>query len=104
VICQADGQTQLPDEYHPFLRPFIVYSNGTKEIPDDFTYGSPECEGFGTHGHTVASAENDGRDGFSGRSTTPGETTLPKGRRYRPSRRVEKRRSWSWGPSWMWIP
>jgi hypothetical protein len=50
VICQVDDQTELPDEYHPFLRPFIVYSNGTREFPDDFTYGSPECEGFGSGG------------------------------------------------------
>jgi hypothetical protein len=67
VICQIDDQTQLPDDYHPFLRPFIVYSDGTKEFPEDFSYGSPECEGFTSHGHTVASAENAGSDGFLGR-------------------------------------
>ena len=37
----------IPEDLHPFLRPFIVYSDGSTTLPVDFSIGAPECEGYG---------------------------------------------------------
>jgi len=59
TICQIpldDGTAPgyVPEEFHPYLRPFIVYANGTTVLPEDFYYGVAECEGFDPHAHMAS--------------------------------------------------
>ncbi|MGD2121212.1 MAG: filamin/ABP280 repeat domain-containing protein [Gemmatimonadota bacterium] len=63
VICQErydpDMANGIPDDLHHQLRPFIVYSNGETVLPgrDEYSFGAPECEGFGSHLHSTAAAD-----------------------------------------------
>lgn len=71
TICQVEDPNILSEEDHEnglnfFLRPFIVWADGTTELPENYTYGVPECEGFDPnflHGHT-ASADGTGSGVF----------------------------------------
>ncbi len=50
TICQdLDFLATVPESLHPFLRPFIVYSDGTTVLPGEGEYsvGAAECEGYG---------------------------------------------------------
>lgn len=48
VICQVEaGPGAVPEDLHPQLRPFIVYPDGTTELPEQFSFGAPECEALG---------------------------------------------------------
>jgi hypothetical protein len=65
VICQVEvGPGAIPEELHSQLRPFIVYSNGTTVLPEDYSFGAPECEDFGSH---TAAAGHAGEEGILGR-------------------------------------
>ncbi|MFO8174029.1 MAG: filamin/ABP280 repeat domain-containing protein [Longimicrobiales bacterium] len=59
AFCQVDDEGDpgfVPEELHPFLRPFIVYADGTTVLPEDYSYGVPECEGFTSHDHLASAA------------------------------------------------
>mgnify|MGYP006277675279 CR=1 FL=1 len=57
VICQVDdGQDAVPETLHPFLRPFIHFADGNTVLPEQYTYGAPECETLGSGSQTAAPA------------------------------------------------
>jgi hypothetical protein len=66
VICQAPVVSGgIPEELHDQLRPFIVYANGETVLPgrDEYSFGAPECEGFGSHPHTASSTSGENPGG-----------------------------------------
>jgi len=67
VICQVEtGPLAIPEDLHPQLRPFIVYADGTTVLPENYSFGAPECEDF----QPIASAAGlQERDGFLGHLT-----------------------------------
>jgi len=68
VICQAtEGDGAVPEDLHPFLRPFLIFSDGSVSLPDEFTPGAPECEGVGGHLHADGGADTGA--GWLGRIT-----------------------------------
>jgi hypothetical protein len=69
ALCQVDeGPDAIDEALHPFLRPFIVFADGTTVLPEDYSYGVAECEGYAAHAHSVASA--DGERGILARLAT----------------------------------
>ncbi len=63
VICQVAVTSEpgyIPEDLHPQLRPFIVYADGTTVLPENYSFGAPECEGFGTHTEPLAAGHGDG--------------------------------------------